>query len=645
MSTPMPPRVTIAQGELEGVWRGPSAAFLGVPFAEPPVGTLKFLRPVAARRWEGLRMATHYGPTAQRRPFGPDPTIPEPSIPGDDILTVNIFTPRPEARAPGFPVLVWIHGGGFKAGSPASPWYDGAEFNRDGVVTVTVGYRLGFDGFGWVDDAPLNRGVLDWIAALEWVRDNISAFGGDPGRVTIAGQSAGGGAVLALLACPEARGLFHGAIAHSAAYRGADADRAEWLGRRLAHLAGVRPVREAVATLDEDRVLDLQDELESQLAPPPTSVDEVVATLSEEGPDGLPFTPVGDGDLLPRTFAEAAALSADVPLLIGTVEHEFTAAGRGLARALGDTTPSDVLDRLLHGFAADYAAAHPELAPADLLGQIVTDEIFRIPAVEASEARPANTWLYDFRRPGPSGTAVHCTELPFVFDCLDAEKVEAACGPNPPASLARAMHADWVRFITTGAPGWTPLAEGGFPTRVYGGPAGDSVDQPGYAIERRLRDVLSGVLAGAGTRSTPIRYRGTVVPDFAAAHTEPMPPWGHERRDEQGLPDLEFPEMDESGAWRDLARARVTTICQRGTPLRLVLPSPVSRVGRLQFADGTVLLGHAEHSGGLASLAYAASRRMIRDTRRVPVDSLDLVFHCASFGTIRVSIVGIDQPD
>ncbi|HET9127106.1 MAG TPA: hypothetical protein VFN73_03430 [Propionibacteriaceae bacterium] len=124
-----------------------------------------------------------------------------------------------------------------------------------------------------------------------------------------------------------------------------------------------------------------------------------------------------------------------------------------------------------------------------------------------------------------------------------------------------------------------------------------------------------------------------------------MPQWGHERSEARGLPEIDLPDVDGSDSWRDLARARVTTLCQRGTPLRGVFPSPVQRVGRLQFADGTVLLAHAEHPGSLASLAFAASRRMIRETRRQPVDSLDLVFRCSSFGAIRVSIVGIDQPD
>ena len=132
------------------------------------------------------------------------------------------------------PVLVYIHGGGFTGGSPASPWYDGRAFNRDGVVTVTVSYRLGFDGFGHIAGAPSNRGVRDWIAALEWVRDNIAAFGGDPSRVTIAGQSAGGGAVLTLLGMPAAQDLFHSAWALSGAIADVSRERARTLSAKLA---------------------------------------------------------------------------------------------------------------------------------------------------------------------------------------------------------------------------------------------------------------------------------------------------------------------------------------------------------------------------------------------------------------------------
>ena len=158
-------------------------------------------------------------------------------------------------------MLVYIHGGGYFAGSPASPWYDGAAFNRDGVVTVSISYRLGFDGFGWIADAPMNRGVLDWLLALEWVRDNIAAFGGDPARVTIAGQSAGGGAVLTLLGMPRAQPLIAGVYSISGAAADVTPAEAQEFGRRLAALGGVEPTRAGLSTLSESRVLELQKQL------------------------------------------------------------------------------------------------------------------------------------------------------------------------------------------------------------------------------------------------------------------------------------------------------------------------------------------------------------------------------------------------
>ncbi|MGW1934440.1 carboxylesterase family protein, partial [Streptomyces sp. NPDC001919] len=212
--------VTTDRGPVRGARRADgSLRFLGIPYAQPPVGDLRFAAPVPPEPWTEPLDATAYGPTAQRRPFAEITTIPEPTVPGAGILNLNVFTPRADPAA-GLPVLVWIHGGGYVAGSAASPWYDGAAFNRDGVVLVSVGYRLGIEGFLHLDDAPDNRGVRDWIAALSWVRDNIAAFGGDPAKVTVAGQSAGGGAVQTLLAVPAARGLFRGALSVSGAVAG-----------------------------------------------------------------------------------------------------------------------------------------------------------------------------------------------------------------------------------------------------------------------------------------------------------------------------------------------------------------------------------------------------------------------------------------
>jgi para-nitrobenzyl esterase len=207
--------VETSKGAVRGAWREHSAAFLGIPFAEPPYGDLRFQPPEPRTAWTGVRDALQYAPTPQRKALAEITTIPEPSIPGLDTLTVNVFTPNPAQDGEERPVLVYIHGGGYIAGSPASPWYDGVAFNRDGVVTVTLSYRLGFDGFGWLPDAVANRGILDWLLALEWVRDNIAAFGGDPSRVTLAGQSAGGGAVMTLLTLPRASGLFSAAASIS----------------------------------------------------------------------------------------------------------------------------------------------------------------------------------------------------------------------------------------------------------------------------------------------------------------------------------------------------------------------------------------------------------------------------------------------
>ena len=188
-------------GPVRGFWRevrgARSAAFLGIPFAQPPVGSLRFEEPQAVAPWSEVRDALDYGATPQRSDSD-DSLIPEPAVPGDSTLNVNVFTPTPGDDSASLPVMVWIHGGGFTAGSPASPWYDGQSFNRDGVVTVTISYRLGFIGFGWVEGAPQNRGILDWLAALRWVQNNIAALGGGAGNATMARQAAGWGAALSL---------------------------------------------------------------------------------------------------------------------------------------------------------------------------------------------------------------------------------------------------------------------------------------------------------------------------------------------------------------------------------------------------------------------------------------------------------------
>lgn len=477
--------VRTAAGWVRGRWRpgggeSPrSAAFLGIPFAEPPVGDLRFAAPVPHAPWDGVRDALAFGATAQRGDPGVT-LIPEPSVPGESTLNVNVFTPSPEAAAPGagLPVLVWIHGGGYFAGSPASPWYDGRAFNRDGVVTVSLSYRLGFDGFGWIEGAPSNRGVRDWLLALEWVQQNVAAFGGDPSRVTIAGQSAGGGAVLTLLGMERAQHLFHGVYALSGALGDVSAARARDLARTIARQAGVEPTREGFAAVPEERLLELQKDA---TALDPKQLDTVVA-------EGLPLGPAVDGDLLPRPTRESlrAGVGADKPLVLGTTDDEFTMALTDAARTLRWVPRSLLLSRLGVPRAArrSYVAANADVVArgkARLAGRVLTDRMFRTAAVRvAADRGTAPTWLYRFAWPsGTFGFAEHCLDVPFFFDCLDGPAMEALAGPRPPQELADAVHSAAVAFVVGGDPGWPRHDDGTRTARVFDLPVRDVDDAYG----------------------------------------------------------------------------------------------------------------------------------------------------------------------
>ncbi|MGD3111543.1 carboxylesterase/lipase family protein [Streptomyces sp. YGL11-2] len=418
MSTSAAPRnidVDTTRGPVRGERRTHSVRFLGIPYAKPPVGRLRFAAPEPPDPWREPRDATVYGPTAQRR-ASEATLIPEPTISGKGTLNLNVFTPDPSPDA-GLPVLVWIHGGGYVAGSAASPWYDGRTFNRDGVILVSIGYRLGIEGFLRLEDAPDNRGVRDWIAALRWVQENIAAFGGDPAKVTVGGQSVGGSAVQTLLATPSAGGLFRAAISASGAVM-LHQDSSE--GRAVAELftrrTGVPATAAALRDLSDQQLLDHQDAL---CAPEPD--------LDGPGTHALRLAPFADGQLVP------------VPVL----------------DALTDAWPAHPL---LLGFTRDEFDFLPVPRPPDTPS--LTDLLFRRPGLAIAEARARHglpTWLYQFdwsseESPAP-GLAFHWLDLPFAFDLLDAEGVIEVTGPNPPQSLADAIHSAWVRFVHDLDPG------------------------------------------------------------------------------------------------------------------------------------------------------------------------------------------------
>lgn len=460
MSDLAAPIVDTDAGAVRGVRRPDgSLAFLGIPYAEVPFGANRFQPPRPRASWEGVREATEYAPTPQRRTLSEITTIPEPSIPGDDILNLNVFAPGDADGSA--PVLVWFHGGGYVAGSPASPWYDGRAFARDGIVSVVVSYRLGFDGFGILPDAPANRGLHDWIAALEWVRRNISAFGGDPDCVTIAGQSAGGGAVMTLLALPAAQHLFRRVICVSGVPSDVPLEKARATTTRMAEELGVSATAEAFAAVPESDLIAAQGwGLEPSDPADPRAMLRMMSAM-----DGtLPFGPVVDGEVYGHTVEQAlaAGVGADKELMVGATLEEFGSFFASNVELFAGVEPVEALSLLGADdmTAAAYADALADLPTAIMSGRWVTDVMFRRRIVEWLVLRgAAPTWVYDFTwRSAVSGAAEHCLDVPFAFDVLDDPDVVRVAGAKAPQALADRVHRAYVDFVREGDPGWERAA-------------------------------------------------------------------------------------------------------------------------------------------------------------------------------------------
>jgi para-nitrobenzyl esterase len=463
------PVVATRQGNVRGSRAEGVFAFKGIPYAAPPFGANRFRPPQPAASWDGVRDALEYGPTVPKPPYPApfDKILPEPVIPGDDCLNLNVWTPA--MGAVNLPVMVWIHGGSYRNGTGAIATYDGSKFARDGIVCVTINYRLGVDGFLALDDGIANLGLLDQIAALRWVRENIAAFGGDPAYVTIFGESAGGMSVSTLLAMPAASGLFTRAIAESgAAHFALPMSTAQRIGGYLAEYLGVAPTREAIAAVPVERMAEAQMamRLEQTTQPNPAKWGETQAS-------GMLFQPVIDGetlDALPIARI-AAGSSSNVDLLVGSNSDEFSFFI--VPPGVIDMVTDEYLAAVAAGYGlpieqalATYRAARPEATPGELLGAVTTDWLFRIPAIRMAEARasaPTATYMYEFawRSPQFNGRlgACHALEIAFVFDNLAQPENEPLAGSAPPQSLADAMHASWVAFARDGNPGTSALPE------------------------------------------------------------------------------------------------------------------------------------------------------------------------------------------
>jgi para-nitrobenzyl esterase len=497
------------QGQVRGTRASDGVhAFLGISYAAPPVGPNRLRPPQPVEPWSGVRAATALGPEPPQPQFGID-DIPgmlfDPAVMGDDCLNLNIWTPDPGAAR--LPVMVFTPGGAFHYCSGGS--YDGSRFARDGAVLVTVNSRTGVDGFLYLGDGDdgANLGLLDHVAALTWVRENIAAFGGDPDRVMLFGESSGAMSVGDLLSMPRAEGLFRRvALESGAAHHVLRPDEAARIGAHLAGLLGVPAAREAIAEVPVERLLEAQGRIDAELvtAPDPARWGlEAVASV-------MPFHPVVDGDVLPAPPIEriAAGASAEVDVLVGTNADDwrYSPVLGGFIDQITEEILTGPVERYgfwsmaAYGLRPETALPHYRAnrfgpAPGDVLGAVMTDWWVRVPALrlaDAHAAAPGATFMYEFAWPSPvmGGRlgSCHALEMPFVFDTLDLrtrQMMGGALGEDPPQQLADTMHRAWLDFAAEGEPGWPRYDLDRRAVMRFDVPASSIVEDP-YAAEREL---------------------------------------------------------------------------------------------------------------------------------------------------------------
>ncbi|MFI6333655.1 carboxylesterase/lipase family protein [Streptomyces sp. NPDC050535] len=462
------PEARTTAGTVRGTREAGVAVFRGIPFAGPPVGANRFAAPRPARSWDGVRAAVAYGPPPpQADVFGMDALSPETS--DDDWLTVNVWSPQPGPDPDpdsGLPVMVWFHGGAYVIGTSGIPEYHGARLAREGgVIVVTFNYRLGMEGFARIEGAPANRGLLDQVAALRWVRDNIHSFGGDPDRVTLFGESAGAGSIAAVLAMPSAAGLFRRAIAQSVPGTFFSPELAGDIATACAAELDLRPT-----------VADLSTVVPAQLATAGDSVSAKLDRWTERwgriAHRSIPFAPVVDGEVLPVTPWQALADGAgrDIDLIVGHTREEqrlFTAID-GLLGQVTENQANAALRLFAPGpdGADRYHAAFPLAGPDELYELVHSDWLFRMPSLHLAQAQVsgggrAHVFELTWPAPGMGGAfgACHGLDVPLVFGNLTGTGAAMLIGeaPTPEAeTLSAHIRSAWTAFAAHGDPGWPP---------------------------------------------------------------------------------------------------------------------------------------------------------------------------------------------
>jgi para-nitrobenzyl esterase len=461
-------------GLIEGRTSAQGAVFHGVPYAVTPTGIERFRAPTPRSRWAGVRDGTRGWGTAPQPPrsqFGRldlSPFFAPGWVPTDEYLTASIWTPDTRGR---FPVVVFLHGGAFIAGSASAPAYEGSTFARDGIVFVAINYRLGIPGFLRLPDAPDNRGLLDALAALHWVRDSIAAFGGDPEQVTIMGQSAGAILVQAIAGTPSAEGLFSRAISQSGSPFGVlNAIQSERVTDAVTKGLGSSATAAALADVSDTDLVEISTSLADVAVATDTRrapLDGIIrfGLVSEESLlSGLETGPAATRPMLLGSNLDEAALYPD-PSDQGSPEDALLATARRLS-----SFPSAVL--------GTYRAAYPDATAEELRTLIRSDSMFgcgtRLVADLHSRSAPTYVYEFDWRSDALDGRlgASHLMELPFVFDRASDPAFTGATRllgtGSLPVDAGKRMHAAWVRFIRGEDPGWDEYQPGSRIVRQIG---------------------------------------------------------------------------------------------------------------------------------------------------------------------------------
>lgn len=509
--------VSTRSGKLEGYEHGGLFIFKGIPFAAPPTGNRRWAAPEKSAPWTGVRDARNFGPVAwqNRTRVGALAAMVIDDQQSEDCLYLNVWTPGLDAKRR--PVMVWIHGGGFTIGAASQPIYDGSVLTRRGdVVIVSVNYRLGPLGFLRLADVTNGKipstgceGMLDQIAALEWVRDNIAGFGGDPDNVTIFGESAGGMSVGTLLAMPAARGLFHKAIPQSGAcHTGAPIARANRVAERVLSKLGAH-----AANADAIRAL--------------TPAALLTGTLLADGktPDpelGMAYQPVLDGTHVPKAAIEMVAEgSADgVAVMVGSTLEEWKLFAMmdpslhrldraGLGARISRRLAAESADSLIDTYERARAHRGDSTTPPDLFSALETDRVFRIPGVRLAsvhgrrEPRVFN-YLFTWRSPAMGGVlgSCHALELGFVFGTNHLPGMSAFSGTGAAAEkLATQIQDAWLAFARSGDPScasigdWSPYTEARRATMIFGETT--RLEDAPYDAERRAWDPVADRILGS----------------------------------------------------------------------------------------------------------------------------------------------------